>query len=267
MSATLTSTPAADGFRMPGEFSRHAGCWMAWPERPDNWRWGAKPAQEAFAAVAEAINVSEPVTMAVSDAQFDHCRSVLSPSIRVVEMTDRRLLDARRGADVRRRRPRRPARRRLALQRLGRARGRPLLPLAPRRARRPEGARDRADRPLPGADRARGRLDPRRRRGHGAHDRGVPAEPQPQPRRSRASRSSAPARLPGREQGALARPRRLQRRDRRPRRQPRLLRAPRRRRCSTGPTTHPTPSTRSRATRSSASSGRATRRAARSRSC
>ncbi|MGZ4202821.1 MAG: agmatine deiminase [Thermoleophilaceae bacterium] len=87
MSATLTSTPAADGFRMPGEFSRHAGCWMAWPERPDNWRWGAKPAQEAFAAVAEAIDVSEPVTMAVSDAQFDHCRSVLSPSIRVVELT------------------------------------------------------------------------------------------------------------------------------------------------------------------------------------
>ena len=60
---------------------------MAWPERPDNWRRAAKPAQEAFAAVAEAINVSEPVTMAVSDAQFDHCRSLLSPSIRVVEIS------------------------------------------------------------------------------------------------------------------------------------------------------------------------------------
>jgi agmatine deiminase len=86
MSATLTSTPAADGYRMPGEFEPHSDCWMAWPERPDNWRLGAKPAQEAYAAVAEAINVSEPLTMAVSDAQFEHCRSVLSPSIRVVEI-------------------------------------------------------------------------------------------------------------------------------------------------------------------------------------
>ncbi|HEV3048265.1 MAG TPA: agmatine deiminase [Solirubrobacteraceae bacterium] len=82
----LASTPAADGYRMPGEFEPHAGCWMAWPERPDNWRLGAKPAQRAFAAVAEAISASEPVTMAVSDAQFEHCRAALGPSIRVVEM-------------------------------------------------------------------------------------------------------------------------------------------------------------------------------------
>jgi agmatine deiminase len=87
MSDSITSTPAADGFRMPAEFEPHSGCWMAWPERPDNWRLGAKPAQRAFAAVAEAINVSEPVTMAVSDAQFEHCRSLLSPSIRVVEIS------------------------------------------------------------------------------------------------------------------------------------------------------------------------------------
>lgn len=87
MSATLTSTPAADGYRMPGEFEAHAGCWMAWPERPDNWRLGAKPAQQAFAAVAEAIGAVEPVTMAVSDAQFEHCRAVLPPAIRVVEIS------------------------------------------------------------------------------------------------------------------------------------------------------------------------------------
>jgi agmatine deiminase len=87
MSTTLTSTPAADGYRMPGEFEPHSGCWMAWPQRPDNWRLGAKPAQRAFVAVAEAINASDPVTVAVSDAQFEHCRSMLSPSIRVVEMS------------------------------------------------------------------------------------------------------------------------------------------------------------------------------------
>ncbi len=87
MSATIDSTPSADGYRMPGEFEPHAGCWLAWPERPDNWRLGARPAQLAYAAVAEAINASEPVTVAVSDDQFEHCRSLLSLSIRVVEIS------------------------------------------------------------------------------------------------------------------------------------------------------------------------------------
>src|SRR3954452_16759375 len=59
---------------------------MAWPERPDNWRLNARPAQEAFAAVAEAIAVSEPVTMAASAAQLERCRAALSPAIQVVEI-------------------------------------------------------------------------------------------------------------------------------------------------------------------------------------
>src|SRR5579872_4326821 len=32
---TLSSTPTADGYHMPGEFELHDGCWMLWPERPD----------------------------------------------------------------------------------------------------------------------------------------------------------------------------------------------------------------------------------------
>ena len=87
MGLTLKSTPAEDGFRMPGEFEPHAGCWMAWPERPDNWRLGAKPAQEAYAAVATAIAASEPVTMAVADDQFENCRAMLPPEVRVVEVS------------------------------------------------------------------------------------------------------------------------------------------------------------------------------------
>ncbi len=86
MSAPIDSTPTADGFRMPGEFEPHDGCWMAWPERPDNWRLGAGPAQEAFAAVATAIAVSEPVTMAASPAQLERARSLLPPPVRVVEL-------------------------------------------------------------------------------------------------------------------------------------------------------------------------------------
>jgi len=60
MTRTLPGTPAADGFRMPGEFEPHAGCWMLWPERPDNWREAARPAQLAFAQVAAAIAQFEP---------------------------------------------------------------------------------------------------------------------------------------------------------------------------------------------------------------
>ena len=71
---------------MPGEFEPHAGCWMAWPERPDNWRLGAEPARRAFAAVAEAIATSEPVTVGVSDAQFESCRAQLEDAVRVVEL-------------------------------------------------------------------------------------------------------------------------------------------------------------------------------------
>lgn len=72
---------------MPGEFEPHSGCWMIWPERPSNWRLGAKPAQAAFASVAAAIATGEPVTVAASQAQFVHARAMLPDAIRVVEMS------------------------------------------------------------------------------------------------------------------------------------------------------------------------------------
>ena len=224
-------TPAADGYRMPGEFEPHAGCWMAWPERPDNWRLGAKPAQEAFAAVAAAIAASEPVTMAVSAAQFERAGAALPPDGPGGRGLDRRRLDARHRPDLRRRRRRRAARRRLALQRLGRHRGRPLLPLGPRRPGRREGAGDRGRRPLPGAARARGRRDPRRRRGHGADHRRVPAQPQPQPGALREQIERVLLDYLGAEKVVWLGAGRLRRRDRRPRRQPRLLRPARGRCC------------------------------------
>ncbi len=88
MSRTLDSTPAADGYRMPAEWAHHSGCWLIWPERPDNWRQGGKPAQAAFTAVASAIATTEPVTVAVSARQYDNACSDLPDSIRVVEMSN-----------------------------------------------------------------------------------------------------------------------------------------------------------------------------------
>jgi agmatine deiminase len=87
MSATLATLPARDGFRMPGEFGPHDGCWMLWPERTDNWRLGAKPAQLAFAAVAAAIARSERVTVGVSARQYANARALLPAAVRVVELS------------------------------------------------------------------------------------------------------------------------------------------------------------------------------------
>lgn len=87
MLGPLSSTPLADGFFMPAEWAPHSGTWMIWPERPDNWRLGAKPAQATFARVAETIAETDPVTMCVSPAQYQNARRALSPAVRVVEMT------------------------------------------------------------------------------------------------------------------------------------------------------------------------------------
>jgi agmatine deiminase len=87
MTRTLDTTPADDGFAMPAEFAPHAGCWMLWPERPDNWRDGAQPAQRAFAEVAAAIARFEPVSVGVSATHFEFARSLLPPAVRVIELS------------------------------------------------------------------------------------------------------------------------------------------------------------------------------------
>jgi agmatine deiminase len=81
------TTPLNDGYRMPAEWEPQSGCWMIWPERTDNWRLGAKPAQAAFTAVAAAIAAHEPVTMLVSARQFENARARLPAGVRVVEMS------------------------------------------------------------------------------------------------------------------------------------------------------------------------------------
>ena len=81
------ATPRAAGFRMPAEWEPQAGCWMAWPERPDTWRLGAKPAQAAFAQLANTIARFEPVTMLVSAQQWGNAVRLLDPAVRVVEMS------------------------------------------------------------------------------------------------------------------------------------------------------------------------------------
>ena len=71
---------------MPAEFEEQEQIWMLWPERPDNWRNGAKPAQETFKNVAAAISEFEPVTVCVNPSQYQNARARLPENIRVVEM-------------------------------------------------------------------------------------------------------------------------------------------------------------------------------------
>jgi agmatine deiminase len=87
MTQTLKSNPQADGFWMPAEFERHDGSWMLWPERPDNWRAGGEPAQQAFSAVAAAISRFEPVTVGASPTQYERARAQLPPEVRVIELS------------------------------------------------------------------------------------------------------------------------------------------------------------------------------------
>jgi agmatine deiminase len=84
---TLTSTPLSDGYAMPAEWTDHAGCWLAWPERSDNWRNGGKPAQEAFANVIRTISRTEQVTVVTSAARWDSARAMLPAGVRVIEMS------------------------------------------------------------------------------------------------------------------------------------------------------------------------------------
>ncbi len=87
MAKRIDSTPKKDGFRMPAEFEPQKQVWMLWPERQDNWRSGAKPAQKTFVNVAKAISEFEPVTVCVSKEQYANARNILPRDVRVVEIT------------------------------------------------------------------------------------------------------------------------------------------------------------------------------------
>ena len=58
---------------------------MAWPLRPDNWRDNARPAQRAFAAVANAISDYEDVTLVVPPRGRSMPGSLLSGRIELLE--------------------------------------------------------------------------------------------------------------------------------------------------------------------------------------
>jgi len=61
---------------------------MLWPQRPDTWRNGGKPAQRAFVEAARQISRFERVTMGVNSDQFENARAMLPSTVRVVELSN-----------------------------------------------------------------------------------------------------------------------------------------------------------------------------------
>lgn len=74
----FSSTPAADGFRMPAEYEPHRGCVMIWPVRPGSWPHGGKAAQQTFAQVARAIAESETVWMLAAPQEVPAVEAVFA---------------------------------------------------------------------------------------------------------------------------------------------------------------------------------------------
>lgn len=84
----IIAQPNNDGFRMPGEFEPHEGTIILWPERTDNWRNGAKPAQKVFAELANKIQEYEQVYVGVNNTQYLHARSLLDDDIKLFEVSN-----------------------------------------------------------------------------------------------------------------------------------------------------------------------------------
>jgi agmatine deiminase len=71
------ATPREAGFFMPPEWAPHAGCWMAWPCRPENWD-DIEKARATFAEVTRAIVRFEPVTMTANAEDAGVARGALA---------------------------------------------------------------------------------------------------------------------------------------------------------------------------------------------
>jgi agmatine deiminase len=85
---TKVETPASLGYTMPGEFEKHAGCWMGWPDSPYLWRENAKPAQKEYTNIAKAISEFEPVTMFANPESASDARAAFkdAANVSVVEL-------------------------------------------------------------------------------------------------------------------------------------------------------------------------------------
>jgi agmatine deiminase len=86
MTLVTDRTPAADGFRMPAEWTPHEATLIAWPTRSRSPLWGElfDDAQREYAIVANAIAAFEPVLMVVDPSQEREARAFLTANVELV---------------------------------------------------------------------------------------------------------------------------------------------------------------------------------------
>ncbi len=71
---------------MPGEFSPHAGCLMAWPNRAELWGTKLSEAKADYAAVARAVARFEPVLMVCIPGSAGEVRSACGEGVTPIEL-------------------------------------------------------------------------------------------------------------------------------------------------------------------------------------
>ena len=87
MKSTASQTdPHDNGFYMPGEWTEHGCCWMAWPCRKGLWA-NAQRTQQAYADVANAIARFEPVKLLVPTHKLEAARALLNHGVEIFEMS------------------------------------------------------------------------------------------------------------------------------------------------------------------------------------
>jgi agmatine deiminase len=80
-----TEDPRDLGLYMPGEWTVHSCCWMAWPCREGMWA-DAIATQRDYANVANTIARFEPVKMLVPACKVSDARMLLNDVVEIIEM-------------------------------------------------------------------------------------------------------------------------------------------------------------------------------------
>ena len=64
-------TPAALGYRMPGEWHRHSATWLTWPKDPETWPDRVSQVEEIFVQMMAALAANERVNLLVDDGETE----------------------------------------------------------------------------------------------------------------------------------------------------------------------------------------------------
>ena len=89
---TRVAPPGTLGYVMPAEWTRHAGCLMAWPNRVELWGEQLDEAQRDYSLVARAIARFEPVVMVCNPRHEQDGARALRPGRDTARDPDQRLV-------------------------------------------------------------------------------------------------------------------------------------------------------------------------------